>query len=156
MALLQGRLSIPHHHGSWTRSHDEEFQLNLLRPFSIASRPSVRSRSSTITDTQYAPSAIDADDASSRGLLASGAWARFGRPSREASEDRDNSGAEFAYGGPGWWKHQMLADRSFRAMAALTTLFAIIMVIICLVHVRDLAHRPNKASTSVGGRAYVI
>ncbi|KAL8695705.1 MAG: hypothetical protein Q9224_003220 [Gallowayella concinna] len=125
----------------------------LLRPFSIASRPSVRSRSSTITDTQYAPSALDADDASSNGLLTSGTWARFGRRSREVSEDPDNSGAEFAYGGPGWWKHQMLADRSFRAMAAVTTLFALIMVIICLVYLKDLAHRSNKASTSVGGIA---
>ncbi|KAL8726373.1 MAG: hypothetical protein Q9166_006780 [cf. Caloplaca sp. 2 TL-2023] len=38
-------------------------------------------------------------------------------------------------------------------MAALTTVFAFIMVIICLVHLKDLAHRPNKTSTSVGGKA---
>lgn len=142
-------------HKSWTRNHDDEFQLNLLRPWSIASHPSVRSRSSTITDTQYASSAIDADDASSKGLLGSGTWSRFGRRSRDVSDDPDNPGAEFAYGGPGWWKHQMLADRSFRTMAALTTVFAFIMVIICLVHLKELTHRANKTSTSVGGRAYV-
>lgn len=50
----------------------------------------------------------------------------------------------------------MLADRSFRTMAALTTVFAFIMIIICLVHFPDLAHRANKNSTSVGGKAYVI
>ncbi|KAL8901305.1 MAG: hypothetical protein Q9207_005262 [Kuettlingeria erythrocarpa] len=38
-------------------------------------------------------------------------------------------------------------------MAALMTLFAFIMVIICLVHSRDFANRPNKSSTSVGGKA---
>ncbi|KAL8884790.1 MAG: hypothetical protein Q9205_004604 [Flavoplaca limonia] len=141
-------------HRSWTRKHDDEFQLNLLRPWSITSHPSVRSRSSTITDTQYASaSALDPDDASSKGLLASGTWARFGRRSHEASDDLDNPGAEFAYGGPGWWRHQMLSDRSFRTMAAVMTLLAFIMSIICIVNLKSLTHRPNKNSTSVGGNA---
>ncbi|KAL8669565.1 MAG: hypothetical protein Q9168_005847 [Polycauliona sp. 1 TL-2023] len=141
-------------HRSWTRSHDDEFQLNLLRPWSITSRPSVRSRSSTITDTQYAPaSTLEPDDASSKGLLSSGTWARFGRRSRDASDNFDNPGAELAYGGPGWWKHQMLSDRSFRSMAAATTVFAFILSILCLVNLKRLTHRVNKNSTSVGGTA---
>ncbi|KAL8852089.1 MAG: hypothetical protein Q9221_003019 [Calogaya cf. arnoldii] len=141
-------------HRSWTRNHDDEFQLNLLRPWSITSHPSVRSRSSTITDTQYASaSALDPDDASSKGLLGSGTWRRFGRRSRDASDDLDNPGAEFAYGGPGWWKHQMLSDRSFRTMAATTTVLAFVMSIICIVYLKDLSRRPNKNSTSVGGKA---
>ncbi|KAI4098222.1 MAG: hypothetical protein L6R37_006592 [Teloschistes peruensis] len=38
-------------------------------------------------------------------------------------------------------------------MAATTTLFAFIMVVICLVHSSELAHRANKSSTSVGGKS---
>lgn len=141
-------------HRSWTRNHDDEFQLNLLRPWSITSHPSVRSRSSTVTDTQYASaSAVDPDDASTKGLLSSGTWARFGRRSRDAADDVDSPGAQFAYGGPGWWKHQMLSDRSFRTMAAVTTIFAFIMSVICIAYLKDLTHRPNKNSTSVGGKA---
>lgn len=49
----------------------------------------------------------------------------------------------------------MLADRSFRTMAAMTTVFSLIMVIICLVNLPDLSRRANKSSTSVGGKAYV-
>lgn len=49
----------------------------------------------------------------------------------------------------------MLADRSFRTMAATTTLFAFIMVVICLVHSSEFAHRANRSSTSVGGKSYV-
>ena len=147
----------PDKHNSWTRSHDDEFSLKLLRPWSIASQNSVRSRSSTLHDSQYAASsAVEADDASSKGLLSSSTWTKFARRSRDAPDDPDNPRAKIAYGGPGWWKHQMLADRSFRTMAALTTIFAFIMVIICLVHFPELAHRANKHSTSVGGKAYVI
>ncbi|KAL8965133.1 MAG: hypothetical protein Q9197_006661, partial [Variospora fuerteventurae] len=138
-------------HSSWSRSHKEEFSLKLLRPWSIVSHHNLRSRSSTIQDSQY--SASIADDASSKGLLSSSTWARFGRRSRDVSEDPDSPGAHFAYGGPGWWKHQMLADRSFRFMAATTTVFALIMVIICLVHLPDLSQRANRNSTSVGGKA---
>ncbi|KAL8630783.1 hypothetical protein Q9189_003543 [Teloschistes chrysophthalmus] len=141
-------------HKSWTRGHDDEFALKLLRPWSIASHNSIRSRSSSYVDTQYAPSfGFEADDASSKGLLSSGTWANFARRSRSDSEDPTNPGAHFASGGPGWWNHQMLADRSFRTMAATTTLFAFIMVVICLVHSSEFAHRANRSSTSVGGKS---
>ncbi|KAL8935344.1 MAG: hypothetical protein Q9216_005474 [Gyalolechia sp. 2 TL-2023] len=144
----------PDAHDSWNRNHDDEFSLKLLRPWSIASHNSVRSRTSTLTGTQYAASsAVEADDASTKGLLSSATWTKFARRSRDRSEDPDSPGVKLAYGGPGWWKHQMLADRSFRTMAALTTVFAFIMIIICLVYFPDLVKRANKHSTSVGGKA---
>ncbi|KAL8831416.1 MAG: hypothetical protein Q9170_005297 [Blastenia crenularia] len=147
----------PDNHDSWSPNHDDNFSLKLLRPWSIASHNSVRSRTSTLTDTQYAASStFEADDAStvsSKGLLSSSTWSKFARRSRTRSEDPDNPKAHLAYGGPGWWKHQMLADRSFRTMAALTSLFAFIMIIICLINFPELAHRANKHSTSVGGKA---
>ncbi|KAL8754967.1 MAG: hypothetical protein Q9199_003976 [Rusavskia elegans] len=38
-------------------------------------------------------------------------------------------------------------------MAAVTTIFAFIMSIICIVYLKDLNRRPNRNSTSVGGKA---
>ncbi|KAL8714240.1 MAG: hypothetical protein Q9220_001969 [cf. Caloplaca sp. 1 TL-2023] len=140
-------------HKSWTRDHDQDFALKLLRPWSITSHHSVRSRSSTLNDSQYANTSTFDDDASSKGLISGGSWTKWARRSQDGSGDPDDSGAHLAYGGPGWWKHQMLADRSFRTMAALTTLFAFIMSIICFAHLRQFAHRANKTSTSVGERA---
>ncbi|MCJ1385562.1 hypothetical protein MMC17_008685 [Xylographa soralifera] len=51
----------------------------------------------------------------------------------------------------GWWWHQMLVDRSLRSMAALTTVFALMMVILCFAYFGDFVNRVNKNSTSVGG-----
>lgn len=53
----------------------------------------------------------------------------------------------------GWWWHQMLVDQSLRSMAALTTVFALMMVILCFAYFGDFANRPNKKSTSVGGKS---
>ena len=50
----------------------------------------------------------------------------------------------------GWWNHQMLFDRSLRFMAALMTLYAVIMTIICAAYLKDFVHRGNPHSTSVG------
>lgn len=44
----------------------------------------------------------------------------------------------------------MLIDRSFRSMAALTALFAIIMLVICAVNLPKFLKRSNTHSTSVG------
>ncbi|KAL9004205.1 MAG: hypothetical protein Q9188_002955 [Gyalolechia gomerana] len=61
---------------------------------------------------EYATSsAVEADDASTKGLLSHATRNKFARRSRDRSEDPDGPGPKFAYGGPGWWKHQMLADR---------------------------------------------
>ena len=53
----------------------------------------------------------------------------------------------------GWWWHEMLVDRSLRSMAALTSVFALMMVILCCVYLPAFASRPNKNSTSVGGQS---
>ncbi|MCJ1269420.1 hypothetical protein MMC22_009312 [Lobaria immixta] len=58
---------------------------------------------------------------------------------------------EFATGGKGWWKQQMLVDRSLRSMAALTGTFALIVLIICLAYLPHLVGRKNKHSSSIGG-----
>ena len=60
----------------------------------------------------------------------------------------------FASGRKGWWKEQMLVDRSLRTMAGLTSLFALIMAIICFKYLPQLAERPNQSSTSVGVSKY--
>lgn len=59
--------------------------------------------------------------------------------------------SEFASREKGWWKQQMLVDRSLTSMAALTVIFALIMVITCLSYFPQFVHRTNKHSTSVGG-----
>lgn len=70
---------------------------------------------------------------------------------RESDQDVSSLTGQFATRGKGWWKQQMLVDRSLRSMAALTGTFALIMVIICLAYLPDLRHRMNDHSTSVGG-----
>ena len=57
----------------------------------------------------------------------------------------------FAVDDGGWWLHQMLVDRSLRSMAALTTLFALMMVILCFAYMSDFVNRLDENSTSVGG-----
>lgn len=59
-------------------------------------------------------------------------------------------GGNFAVRRAGWWKQQMLVDRSIRSMAALTTLFAIIMLVICAINLPRFLKRSNIHSTSVG------
>lgn len=44
----------------------------------------------------------------------------------------------------------MLVDRSLRIMAGLTSLFAFIMMIICIKYWPELSNRKNTGSTSVG------
>ncbi|MCJ1267875.1 hypothetical protein MMC22_007761 [Lobaria immixta] len=68
----------------------------------------------------------------------------------EPYQNLSSVSAEFVTGGKGWWKQQMLVDRSLRTMAALTATFALIMVITCLAYLGDFVHRKNPYSTSVG------
>lgn len=70
----------------------------------------------------------------------------YSRSSRAAS----SFGGDFAVGRAGWWKQQMLVDRSFRSMAALTTILAIIMLAICAANLSRFRNRSNTNSTSVG------
>lgn len=58
----------------------------------------------------------------------------------------------FAQGKGGWWKKQMLVDRSLRSMAGFTFLCALIMFIIMIVYLPAFYDRLNKQSTSVGGK----
>ncbi|RFU28743.1 hypothetical protein B7463_g7594, partial [Scytalidium lignicola] len=56
----------------------------------------------------------------------------------------------FATGKPGWWKKQMLVDRSLRAMAAFTAVCAIVMMVILIVYLPAFKRRLNHHTTSVG------
>ncbi|APA16249.1 hypothetical protein sscle_16g110190 [Sclerotinia sclerotiorum 1980 UF-70] len=58
----------------------------------------------------------------------------------------------FAQGEGGWWKKQMLVDRTLRSMAGFTFLCAIIIFIIMIVYLPAFYRRLNKHSTSVGGK----
>ncbi|PQE29641.1 Peptidase C78 ubiquitin fold modifier-specific peptidase 1 2 protein [Rutstroemia sp. NJR-2017a BBW] len=62
----------------------------------------------------------------------------------------------FAHGKDGWWKKQMLVDRSLRTMAGLTFLSAMIMFIIIIVYLPAFSHRLNKSSTSVVWKAGIL
>ena len=46
----------------------------------------------------------------------------------------------------------MLVDRSLGSMAALMTVFAVIMVMICVVYFRSFLQRGNRHSTSIGAK----
>ncbi|MCJ1429003.1 hypothetical protein MMC29_006916, partial [Sticta canariensis] len=72
----------------------------------------------------------------------------------EPYQDIPISTNEFTANGKGWWKEQMLVDRSLRSMAALTSIFALIMVVTCASYFRYFVSRTNKNSTSVGGKLH--
>jgi hypothetical protein len=67
------------------------------------------------------------------------------------SDEPDTFRGHLAVGQPGWWKRQMLVDRSLRSMAALTSIFAIVMIAVCAACANQFIHRGNPNSTSVGG-----
>ncbi|KAF7880702.1 uncharacterized protein EAF01_011971 [Botrytis porri] len=71
----------------------------------------------------------------------------FTKPRSQSSFD-----GQFAQGKDGWWKQQMLVDRSLRSMAGFTLLCAIIMFIIMVAYLPAFNSRLNKQSTSVGGK----
>ncbi|TEY44889.1 hypothetical protein BOTCAL_0342g00130 [Botryotinia calthae] len=71
----------------------------------------------------------------------------FTKPRPQSSFD-----GHFAQGKDGWWKKQMLVDRSLRSMAGFTFLCTIIMFIIMVAYLPAFNSRLNKQSTSVGGK----
>ena len=77
-----------------------------------------------------------------------GAWAQYSRSARGNS----SSDQQFTVRQEGWWDRQMLVDRSLRSMAALTTVFAIIMIALCCTYMSDSINRPNRQTTSVGSK----
>lgn len=58
----------------------------------------------------------------------------------------------FEDGKPGWWKKQVLVDRSLRSMTGFVLICTLIMIIIIFSYMKDFMNRINKNSTSVGGR----
>lgn len=76
------------------------------------------------------------------------AWTRYGEPRRERPVDDP----QLVSGGSGWWKEQMLVDRSLRTMAGLTSMFALIMMILSIRYLPDLLASKNETSTSVGSQ----
>lgn len=58
----------------------------------------------------------------------------------------------FAHGKPGWWKKQMLVDRSLRSMAGFTALCCVVMFTIVFSYLKDFSNRINFNTTSVGGK----
>ena len=76
------------------------------------------------------------------------AWTRYGDPSREKAVEN----TRFASGRSGWWKQQMLVDRSLRTMAGTTSLFALIMMIFSIRYFPYFLARKNPDSTSVGSQ----
>ena len=78
----------------------------------------------------------------------SSAWTRYGGPRRE----KPVNDPQIASGGSGWWKEQMLVDRSLRTMAGLTSMFALIMMILSIRYLPDLIASKNETSTSVGSQ----
>lgn len=80
-----------------------------------------------------------------RRRISLGTWAWS---SSDAGED-SSSEEKFAIGEEGWWSRQMLVDRSLRSMAALTTIFAIVMIALCCTYMSDFKKRRNRQSTSI-------
>ncbi len=79
-----------------------------------------------------------------RQTVSNSAWCRFPSHLRRSLE------AEPTTRPSGWWHQQMLFDRTLRSMAALMTLYAVIMIVICASYFQDFLHRGNPYSTSVG------
>ena len=125
-------------------------------------RSLVRSKSDTSREDYKRPyqaveSSFDADDEeySQKG----GFSLKRLRPNRPRADTRGSVNSQpsifqggFATRKSGWWKRQMLVDRSLRSMAALMTVFAFAMVVICASYFRAFLQRGNNNSTSVGAR----
>jgi hypothetical protein len=71
-------------------------------------------------------------------------------PVRRSAKRHSTADIKPARIGRGVWKDQLLVDRSLRTMAALTTIFAIAMVIAISTHMKAFLTRTNKFSSSVG------
>ena len=129
---------------------DDGFSQRLLRPWSFVSLGSSRFSISTHVPTLGEPSNISEENYTlpRRRHKTLGAWAQYSSTTRE----NPNPEEAIAVGEGGWWNQQMLVDRSLRSMAALTTIFAFIMIVICCTYMYDFTHRSNPHSTSVGSK----
>ena len=109
-----------------------------------ADRPTIHELSSTWTRSSDASRGRATND-----IQHFSAWTRYGEPGREKAADN----TRFTSGGRGWWKQQMLVDRSLRTMASLTSMFALIMMILSIRYLPDLFARKSINSTSVGSQS---
>lgn len=72
---------------------------------------------------------------------------------KKASDNTSSAfDGNFAHGKPGWWKRQMLVDRSLRSMAGFTSVCAIVMLVLVCCYLPAFKNRINTNSTSVGGK----
>ena len=127
--------SLPEERVSALSDH-EDFNRTLLRPWSFVSQRELASESSATDDV-----VLKENNAkySNRKRL----W-------RRPLRSRWFNKGEITSSPPGWWGDQMLFDRTLRSMAALMTLYAFIITVICARNFKPLITRSNKSSTSVG------
>lgn len=129
---------------------DDSFSERLLRPWSFASHDDgdlpTSARVSAVDETWSISEETYTQPRRRRKSF--GAWAKYSSSSPEIPSSEE----QFAVSESGWWKQQMLVDRSLRSMAALTTVFATIMVIVCCTYMSDFVYRWNPNSTSVGSK----
>lgn len=112
----------------------DSFTRNLLRPWSFVAQSSGNDGG---VDKSLSGETL-------KELPSNSAWCKHPSHLRRSFE------AEPTIKPSGWWNHQMLFDRSLRSMAALMTLYAVIMTGICASYLKDFVHRDNPHSTSVG------
>ena len=119
---------------------DNSFSQWLLRPWSFASQDAREISTSApgpITDESgHVFEENDTRPHQSRTSLTA--------LSRHSIGVHASSEKQFATGEGGWWNRQMLVDRSLRFMAALTTIFAIIMIALRCTYMSDFVNRSNR------------
>lgn len=129
------RESLPYHDGTSTRS--------LLR------------KESQATTTDYdvnCPRGEIIEEPRQRNGFKSNVNKFWRKKSFRSSRTSSTFDGHFAHGRPGWWKKQMLVDRSLRSMAGFTSVCSIAMLIIIFAHLGDFVNRINPHTTSVGGK----
>ncbi|KKY23241.1 hypothetical protein UCDDS831_g02972 [Diplodia seriata] len=125
-----------------TRRRDPRSHLDLANP------------SVELTDTSYA-----SFQRAEEGRRSSTAKTPIGVDGKDADESWSLVGRENAMPeereatrlGSSWWRREMLVDRSLTGMAALTSLFAVIMLIVCISASPEFSHQleKNPNSTSI-------
>ena len=114
---------------------DESFHQDLLRPWSLAmTEYSERENQNEADDHKYSRVVEESDNKSRCKVVTF--WNRC---------DNKKPPSQSILG-----HHRMLFDRSLRLMAALMTLYAVVMMVICITKLKPFVHRSNRGTTSVG------
>ncbi|RDW82971.1 hypothetical protein BP5796_04462 [Coleophoma crateriformis] len=158
---LSERQTLSHARNSSYSQPDERSSRQLLRNGSTTSTdpPTYYEDSPTEYTSQLSPDVVEVKSGLREGeglrrrLGLSNTFPKLWHKASFTASQRTTStfDGHFAHGKPGWWKKQMLVDRSLRTMAAFTALCALIMCIIVFTYLKDFMTRLNKNSTSVGG-----